>query len=289
MSNCYRTETLYFDKGLFDSCVDVTYVITMVGSPRNEKIIKEINKYKPTKKVIIVYNPGFKKCDKNICDKKVINTREDIVHVNEYIFNNSSEYNNILILEDDAEFSDEVFDSQHINNIENFINNNKFNTYSLGTVKSISSIFGTHIMIFYKGGMHAMIYSKLYREKFNICNYSYYCIESITSYPYNTNGWGYHKTLVGQVWDATDNSKTWGYYGIGSIFQPIAYYFTKNNCIKGIENMNLIFKILNILLWLLLLFLLYYMCKKFASKNLSYKRTYKIFKKQLTRIKSRII
>ena len=55
-NDCYTTETIYFEEGLFDTFIDVTYVITLKNSSRNEKIIKEINRVKPTKKVIIIYN-----------------------------------------------------------------------------------------------------------------------------------------------------------------------------------------------------------------------------------------
>jgi len=253
MNNCYRKEILYFDKGLFDSFIDITYVITLVNDPRNEKIIKEINKYKPTKKVVILYNSQFKNCEKNMCNKNIDITTIDLLHANKYIFNNSSQYNNILILEDDAEFSDEIFNVKHINNIKNFINNNKFNTYSLGSLKFISSLFGTHQRLFLKVGTHAMIYSKNFRKNFDECKHI--DMDLLTGFPYNYNGWGYYKTIVGQVWEETENSKNWP-YNMG-VLQPLYYYFTKNDCIKGIENMNSIIKIITFLILILIIYWIY--------------------------------
>ena len=276
MDNCYTTKTLYFDKGLFDSFIDITFVITMVNSPRNEKIIEEVKRIKPTKKVIIVYNSGFKNCDKNMCNNKVNISGVDLVHAVKYIFNQSSQYNNILVLEDDAEFSDEIFNSEHINNIEHFIKNNKFNTYSLGSFKFIHSLFGMHQRLFIKGFTHAIIYSKNFRKQFNECKGTSN-IELLTEFPFNLNGWGYYKTLVGQVAEKTENSNHWG-FGT-SILQPLFYYFTKDNCIQGLENMNLIIKIF----WLLILLVIIYYIQK--NIHINYGKYNKYLSKQIRYIK----
>ena len=242
--NCYTMKTINFEKGLFDSFIDVTFVITMVNSSRNETIIKEINKIKPTKKVIIVYNTSYKHCEKKLYGKKINKSSIDLLYTVKYIFDRSTQYNNILILEDDAKFSEDIFDIKHIKNIETFIKKNSFNTYSLGSVEMIGSIWGTHRKLFLKGGTHAMIYSKNFRKNFN--KYKYSDIEHATNYPYNTNGWRYYKVLVGQIFDKTENSKNWAF--VLGIFQPIAYYFTKDDPVEGITHINLIIKMITIII-----------------------------------------
>ena len=88
-TNCYILKEINFNKGLFDSFIDVTFVITMVNSIRNNKIIKEITKIKPTKKVIIVYNKGYKNCKKPDTIKC---SMEDIVHAYYTAFEYLKEY-----------------------------------------------------------------------------------------------------------------------------------------------------------------------------------------------------
>lgn len=246
--NYYSSKEINFDKGLFDKFIDITYVITLKDNYRNELIIKEIERVKPTKKVIIVYNYGFKNCKKTLCGKKVTNSSHDLVHANKFIFDKSKQYNNILILEDDAQFSNEIFEEKHINNLENFINNNNFNTYSLGSIKCMSYLFGTHQRLFIKAGTQAMIYSKKFRSELKVSSISN--IDILTNFPFNINGWIYYKTLVGQVCEKTENVDNWPLKL--SIFQPILYNYTKDNCVKGYNNINLILKIL----WLLYFFII---------------------------------
>ena len=254
-NDCYSTKILEFEEGLFDEFIDMTYIITMEDSPRNKKIIEEIERVKPTKKVVIVFNPGYKKCKKTLFNKEINTTAEDIIHVNKYIYNKSKKLNNILILEDDAEFSDEVFDQKHINNLKKFMNNNEFNTYSLGSIKLLNSLFGINRRLFVKIGTHAMIYSKKFRKNVNFSKYTE--IDYITNIPFNMNGWGYYRTLVGQVFEKTINSTNWP-FGLW-IFQPILYYFTRNNCVKGIDLLNLIIKII----WMIIFIVVFmFICRK---------------------------
>jgi len=254
---CYSTKVLKFNEGLFDNFIDITFVITMKDSLRTEKIIEEIRRVKPSKKVVIVYNSGYKNCKKTLYKKKVTNSAQDLVHAYKYIFNISQEYNNILILEDDAKFSDEIFESKHINNIETFINNNIFNTYSLGSIKLVAQLFGTHQRCYVKSATHAMIFSKEYRKNINFN--TIFHIDILTNAPFNINGWIYYKTLVGQVCEKTENSEIWPYY-LNNV-QPILYYFTKDNCITGIDTINLLLKIFWILSFIMLLIILFIVCK----------------------------
>ena len=63
--NCYKLRELNFKKGFLDLSVDVTYIITMYNAyDRHKSIFNQLKKFVPTKKVIIVYNYGYKKCNK---------------------------------------------------------------------------------------------------------------------------------------------------------------------------------------------------------------------------------
>ncbi len=49
--SCYTYKEFYYDNGLFDNSIDITYIITMEDSfERHQHILNELKKHKPTKK-----------------------------------------------------------------------------------------------------------------------------------------------------------------------------------------------------------------------------------------------
>ena len=98
--NCYNFVEYNFEQGLFDDSIDATYIIHLENNGRINNIIEQIYKYKPTKKIYILYNKGFKNCNK-ILEKN--EPDKDLVHCNLRIFKHAklNNYDNILILEDD--------------------------------------------------------------------------------------------------------------------------------------------------------------------------------------------
>ena len=64
---CYTYKELTYSSGIFDSTVDVTYILTMTNSTERHVHIHEQLKYHhPTSKVIIVFNDGYKNCMKSM-------------------------------------------------------------------------------------------------------------------------------------------------------------------------------------------------------------------------------
>ena len=55
-TNCYHFEKIIFDKGLFDNCVDATYIIHLEGNGRYDDIMQQLTKYQPTKITYILFN-----------------------------------------------------------------------------------------------------------------------------------------------------------------------------------------------------------------------------------------
>ena len=49
--NCYRHEIIHYDKGLFDRCVDMTYIITMDNSKRLIEFMDQLEEHKPSKQL----------------------------------------------------------------------------------------------------------------------------------------------------------------------------------------------------------------------------------------------
>ena len=56
---CYNFEKLNYESGFLDANVDVTYIVHLENSHRYDNIIKQLEKYKPTKTVYILINKGF--------------------------------------------------------------------------------------------------------------------------------------------------------------------------------------------------------------------------------------
>ena len=61
---CYNFEKLSYESGLLDAGVDVTYIIHLENNNRYDNILKQLEKYKPSKTVYILLNKGFRKCNK---------------------------------------------------------------------------------------------------------------------------------------------------------------------------------------------------------------------------------
>ena len=58
-NTCYNFKNLSFNSVLFDSFVDMTYVLIMENSKREKNMYKELNLFKPTSKVKIQYKIGI--------------------------------------------------------------------------------------------------------------------------------------------------------------------------------------------------------------------------------------
>jgi hypothetical protein len=241
MNKCYDLKQIHYEKGLFDKFIDMSYVITTTTSKRHATFLHQLNKFKPTKTITIVYNNTYKAkdCDKKICGKKVDKTSEDLMVTNKFIFENAKKnnYNNILILEDDVEFSNKLLDNPEvIDDIEEFITENKFNTYSLGGIMFAGEIFGKHRKVFAKGGTHAMIYSKDYRRYFNDCDEN--DIDVYTNMPHNINGYRYKDILAGQLHLRTENVSNWGKIASLIFFPILEYNTTKYGAVEGYEQIS---------------------------------------------------
>ena len=118
---CYKLEDIEFEKGLLDDCIDATYIIHLEGNEeRRDNIKTQLSLYQPTKKIHILNNKGFKKCKKELKEQT---PRYDLIDCFIHIFEDAKEkkYNNILILEDDFIFSEEMKKQNNVEEIINFI------------------------------------------------------------------------------------------------------------------------------------------------------------------------
>ena len=207
-NDCYYFELYNYNDGLLSNFVDATYVIHLINNGRINDIKYKINTTHTTNILYIVYNKGYRNCTK---EKYVISTVQDLIDVNFEIFKHAKihNYNNILVLEDDYIFSDEIKNKNNINIIKKFIKNKINFQYYLGCLPILTipnNIYNYKIVL--GGAAHSVIYSKYNRElilntiqsqlyDWDICN--------ILSYPCYT----FHKPLCYQIFPITENQLNW--------------------------------------------------------------------------------
>jgi len=215
----YFFEEIKKKSGLFDKCLDATYIIHLEGNKeRKSNIMNQMKLYNITKKTFILNNKGFKKCKKNLREQNPVC---DLIDCYIQIFKNAEEknYNNILILEDDYTFNEKIKDTEAIDQISEFINeqssrNNNF-IYLLGTVPylQLPSLLHAHSKVFISTGTHSSIYSKQFRKKILEIKYPQDSINDWDLYtnfqcPY-TNRYIYKTPLCYQLFYETDNFNSW--------------------------------------------------------------------------------
>lgn len=116
---CYKIKEFHNNNNeIIINEVDATYVIHLENNGRYNDIINQLNNYKLTNKTYILFNKGFKYCEK---EKHITKSNLDLVDTYYEIFKHSkmNNYNNILILEDEFILSNDII--KHNYNINNFI------------------------------------------------------------------------------------------------------------------------------------------------------------------------
>ena len=211
MNNCYYFKLYNFNDGLLNNFVDATYIIHLVNNGRIDDIKKKIYNTHTTNILYIVYNKGYKKCTK---DKYVISSVQDIIDVNFEIFKHAkiNNYNNILVLEDDYIFSDEIKNKNNINIIEKFIKNKINFQYYLGCLPILMVPIDFYNYKLVLGTCsHSVIYSKANREI--ILKTSYNTIYEWDTYNIKIHQcYTFYKPLCYQLFPATENQQNWGKY-----------------------------------------------------------------------------
>tara|TARA_B100001093_G_C26707800_1_gene962043 strand:+ start:62 stop:1060 length:999 start_codon:yes stop_codon:yes gene_type:complete len=217
---CYNFNKISFEDGFFDDSCSATYIIHLLGNGRREDIDKQLNTFHPTNTVFILENKGFKKCKKTL--KKQM-ARYDLIHCYYTIFKHAKEnnYENILILEDDFIFDENILKQEIHDDINKFVNKKKNECfiYLPGCFPILQSIIcKTHNRLFIKATTHCCIYSKSFIEKtlkFPMDRVDDW--DSFTNTIYCSfffNSYYYHKPLCYQLMPMTDNRKDWIYIPI---------------------------------------------------------------------------
>ena len=194
--------------------VDVVLILAMEGSTRFKEDPFLLNLAKQT---LIQYNKGFKKCNK---PSTIISSKQDIVHAYYTAFEYLKEYNNVIILEDDAQVINK--DPLIYDKIDAFIATTNFDIFTFGSFGPLSK-YSEDFFNFFNigsyffgatplGAAQAIIYSREARSKL---------IEDISSSHFNkghidityigalTRKFTYKYPLIVQLFPNTEHMKYW--------------------------------------------------------------------------------
>lgn len=218
MNKCTKYDYIEFNKGLLDNCIDAVYVILLEGSDRTKNVYSQINKFKLCKKNYIQINKPYKQC--YIKELKKQTSLYHLLHNNIEIYKHAeiNKFNNILILEDDFIFNEDIKKINIIKDIENFIKNTDFNLLYLGcwalglpnlySIKFPYMLFGvlSHSIIFSKKGRNIIL--KKYEKSSNI-KYFGHETSDLWFNSFLNNKYFYYKPLCFQPLIMTESRKHW--------------------------------------------------------------------------------
>jgi len=225
--HCYEIKTLNYDDGIFNRGVDATYIIHLRNNGRYDSIMKQLNVVHPTNKVHLVYNDGFKVCEKT--GLKQSTSVFDLVDAFLFAFHDAinKDYKSILILEDDFIFDKNI--RKHASSVCEFVNEKKGESYVF-SIGCIPFIMFPHNSTTYCGlatcGTHSMIYSLEWMK--NIINRREHIDDWDVFHNTHIIKYVYHTPLCYQLFPDTENKKNWGntnwLYIICSTFIKYAFW-----------------------------------------------------------------
>jgi hypothetical protein len=273
--NCLKLETRKYDNGMFQKSVDATYIVHLENNGRLHDINKQLELFHPTNTVYIVFNKGYTKCNKILIEQT---PPHDLIDTFLFIFKDSNEkgYKNILILEDDFIFTEKIYQSNHLTNINDFLNQKKEEKflYYLGCLLWLQLPYNEHTVLnLISTGSHSIIYSYSARqdllEKKKIPIYDWDIYNNL--FTGNTR-YVYKEPLCYQLCPITENSKHWKtFFNIDLSRMYINYAQLDVKIENGYSNTYIFSKILGYILIILFLLLLFF-TGKYLFKMLKMKK-----------------
>jgi len=215
--DCYRFESLEYSQWLFDSIfentIDATYIIHLEGNGRLEQVKEQLKIFQPTRKIYILHNKGYKKCVKY---PEINKPYLDLIDAFLEVFRHAQEkgYGNILVLEDDFQFNNQILLPEHRDEVAMFLTEHKDKDfmYKLGCIPCVMvpmDIQAKNQYLFFGVGCHAVVYSQKLRER--ILNEKQEKIIDWDIYHnLNSRTYTYHKPLCYQLFPSTENQSYWG-------------------------------------------------------------------------------
>ena len=273
MGECYRFETIEYKDGILNECVDATYIIHLEGNGRLDAIHYQLELYHPTNQVYILFNKGYK-----TCEKTVSSPGHDLIDAFLQCFQHakSNGYGNIFILEDDFIFSEEIKHKWHIDAISSFIKEKTDFMYLLGCLPflQIPASFDMQHYSAVSCGTHAVIYDKNCREQLmnlDPSQISDWDVFLNTRYFYKR--YCYYLPLCFQLFPPTENSNRWGQdnfllFFLGQILFKVIQMLNLNERVEpGYSIFYGASKIISVVLIVLIGFLFRFGIKRFNFKK----------------------
>jgi hypothetical protein len=261
-SNCYSFKEVKYDAGMFDSSVDMAYVMTMPSSKRD--YMAQLDKYKPLHTVKIQTNQGFRTCEKVLFD---YNTWQDINDSLRSVFVDAlnNKYETIIVFEDDFEFdANNQFMSEDIKNINKFLSDRStYDVYNIGSLISVRKPLQepkNHVETYTFCPSHSVIYTSKYMLEY---------IKDYTTGKINTSCdtywskskirlFAYYKPICFQYFPSTENQKEWLNYPIATLLNICS--LDKSTCnyvmVYNIIDKAIIYTAIMVFLILLILLLI---------------------------------
>ena len=278
-SHCYRFQHIQNDAGILDGCIDASYIIHLEGNGRYEHIQHQLSTCQPSKDVYILYNRGFKKCHKTLPEQM---STYDLIDAFLHIFEHAkqNDFNNILVLEDDFIFHEQIKEIGVCKNIVGFVSGKRTDSfmYSLGCLPFVRvPSFNNHNRILLSGGTHACIYSKKMREhamtknRDNIVDWDIYT----NTQPHLFSRYGYYRPLCNQLHIDTENSDNWwNPLGLADFVKKIKKLFKMDTQLEPGHQFFYMFSlfIFWLILIILLLILIIWLINPYANGLRQYKK-----------------
>jgi hypothetical protein len=204
--HCYEFKIRSYPKGFLDPSVDATYVIHLIDNGRYDAILKEVDTFQPTKTLWFVLNQGFRACPKTLPKQSA---GYDLADATMQIYTHAAEmgYENILVLEDDCFFHEDLKNPSTLQDLNTIFQQKKATSFSyrLGCIPALMVPFLIHSPIGLYAGAHAYVVSESFRTQ--AANQ----ITDIDEYlNLANNQYAYYKPLAYQLFPETENKTTWG-------------------------------------------------------------------------------
>lgn len=202
--SCYSYEVLGEAKDPLLKSVDVTVVLMMQGSSRFSYDPFLLNL---SKKTIVQYNRGFRACAK---PPSVVSSLQDITHAYYTAFQYTTQYENVLFLEEDAQVL--YYDKTHYEIVDTYLSTRRAKDdaiFSFGSIGSFTRIDKNFYWVWFAKNAQAHIVSRSRRTlimkqmEFDDFRHAYDAV-------YFKGGVvTYKRPLIVQLQPVTENMRNW--------------------------------------------------------------------------------
>lgn len=211
---CYRIEEIPCPEGqryLFDeSVIDATYILYLEGNGRLPSIQDQLARFRPTRRVYLVRNRGFKRCSKPAW---IQSAAQDLTDAYCHAFQHALDGGNgkVLVLEDDFQFVDRVWEPAVRTSVARFLGTLQEDSvakYALGCCPfmmthcswDLEHYFGVYVQ------SHANVYTRGFMESIVAAKPDQlpllFDLNGLANYMYG-------ESLCYQLLTQTENRQTW--------------------------------------------------------------------------------